>query len=425
VSGVIEQGRHLLAVGRTGDAVRLLEAERQQGGGPHLFNLFGYALYQDNRMPEAVAVLNDAITRFPFSAALQEAAARMRWMNGDSEHYADDFLAAVAARPRDVALRFKCADTLRLAGNAPKAEQILREGLDLNPVDVGLGGALGVLLDEMGRLDEAVVINRNAVLNFPDDPSLRLGYAHTLQRLGRAEEARAEIVIVRRAHPQMQLAITQEATALKQLGDPKYGWLCNYERHVQVYDIEAPEGFASVAEFNATLGAYLRGLIGKSEHPLGQSLLGGSQTPSNLVFRDDPLLRTYFAALSAPIQTYIDALGDDREHPLEMRKAKRHALSGCWSVMLRPGGYHVNHTHPNGWISSSYYVSVPASVNESSQEGWIKFGEPRWPIPGVGVERVVQPKEGRVVLFPSYMWHGTIPFSSGERLTAPFDVVPA
>ena len=40
------------------------------------------------------------------------------------------------------------------------------------------------------------------------------------------------------------------------------------------------------------------------------------------------------------------------------------------------------------------------------------------------IERVIQPKEGRLVLFPSYMWHGTIPFSSGERLTAPFDVVP-
>ena len=57
--------------------------------------------------------------------------------------------------------------------------------------------------------------------------------------------------------------------------------------------------------------------------------------------------------------------------------------------------------------------------------GWIKFGEPRWPVPHCTVEKVVQPKEGLLVLFPSYMWHGTIPFSQGDRLTAPFDVVPA
>ena len=85
----------------------------------------------------------------------------------------------------------------------------------------------------------------------------------------------------------------------------------------------------------------------------------------------------------------------------------------------------MNHLHPEGWISSAYYVSLPAAAKSGeTQEGWIKFGEPRWPLPHCGVEKIIQPKEGRLVLFPSYMWHGTIPFSEGERMTAPFDVVP-
>jgi len=29
------------------------------------------------------------------------------------------------------------------------------------------------------------------------------------------------------------------------------------------------------------------------------------------------------------------------------------------------------------------------------------------------------------VLFPSYFWHGTVPFHAGARLTAAFDVIPA
>lgn len=414
----------LLAIGRTGEAVRLLEEALRQGGGPQLYNLLGYALYQDARIAEAERVLSDAIQRFQFSAVLQEATARMRWMNGDKEHFADDFVATVAARPRDLELRFKCADVLRLGGKPGKAEQLLREGLELNRADSALGVALGALLDEVGRVDEAVVMNRNALLNFPDDPTLRLGYAHTLMRLGRSEEAMTEIAIVRQRFPDMQLAITYEAMALKLLGDPKYAWLCDYQRHIQIYDIETPPGFSSVTEFNSELASRLRSLMEKSEHPLGQSVFGGAQTPNNLIFRDDPLLRTYFEALLAPIEAYVAAMGDDRDHPLEKRKTKKFALSGCWAVALRAGGYHVNHTHPGGWISSSYYVSLPASVNENSQEGWIKFGEPRWPVAGMGVERVVQPKEGRLVLFPAYFWHGTIPFSSGERLTAPFDVVP-
>ena len=124
----MERCRHLLAIGRTGEAVRLLEEECVRGGGLHLYNLLGYALYQDNRIAEAERVLRDALMRFPYSALLQEAAANMRWLNGDKEHFADDLLAVVAARPREVELRFKCADVLRLAGRLQKAEEILREG---------------------------------------------------------------------------------------------------------------------------------------------------------------------------------------------------------------------------------------------------------------------------------------------------------
>ena len=36
--------------------------------------------------------------------------------------------------------------------------------------------------------------------------------------------------------------------------------------------------------------------------------------------------------------------------------------------------------------------------------------------------RTVEPEPGRLVLFPSYMWHGTRPFAEGERMTVAFDV---
>jgi hypothetical protein len=116
----------------------------------------------------------------------------------------------------------------------------------------------------------------------------------------------------------------------------------------------------------------------------------------------------------------------DPGHPWSGRKSGGFRLSGAWSVKLKAGGYHINHLHPAGWISSAYYVALPPVVADGEgQQGWIKFGEPRWPAPACTVEKVVQPKVGRLVLFPSYMWHGTIPFSAGERLSAPFDVVPA
>jgi hypothetical protein len=41
------------------------------------------------------------------------------------------------------------------------------------------------------------------------------------------------------------------------------------------------------------------------------------------------------------------------------------------------------------------------------------------------VRRAVQPKIGRLVLFPSYFWHGTVAFRAPQsRTTIAFDAVP-
>jgi hypothetical protein len=86
------------------------------------------------------------------------------------------------------------------------------------------------------------------------------------------------------------------------------------------------------------------------------------------------------------------------------------------------------HVHPLGWLSSAYYVQVPPEITGSDVHGGgIKFGEPDIRIGTHGAaRRLIQPAVGRLVLFPSYMWHGTIPFTAGiTRMTVAFDVVPA
>ena len=422
---LVEQARDLLAAGRSGEAVELMEKAAARSGAPSLHTMFGYALYHDGRIADARRVLSAAVKRFPFDAGLQEANARMLWMDGAGEHFADAFLAAVAARPGDLALRLKCADLLRLADNHAAAEQLLRDGVARDPRDPTLAATLGILLDESGRLDEALSINSAVAQAFPQADVLQLNLAHTLLRLGRGREALEILAPIRATMPDLQQAITYEGMALKQLGEPRHDWLCNYKDHVQAFDLDAPPGFADIGAFNAALAASLREKLDAGDHPLDQSLRWGAQTSYNLKFSDDPVIRAYFTALEAPVTAYINSLGSDWAHPLISRKTGQFTFSGGWSVLLRPGGFHVNHTHPEGWISSSYYVSLPKSMGGASgQEGWIKFGEARWPVPGCGIERVVEPREGRLVLFPSFMWHGTIPFSSGERMTAPFDVVP-
>ena len=85
------------------------------------------------------------------------------------------------------------------------------------------------------------------------------------------------------------------------------------------------------------------------------------------------------------------------------------------------------HTHPMGWISSALYVTVPEESQRGvAPAGYLQFGKPP-PELALALEPYgsIEPKPGRLVLFPSTMWHGTAPFTNGERMTIAFDVVPA
>ena len=104
------------------------------------------------------------------------------------------------------------------------------------------------------------------------------------------------------------------------------------------------------------------------------------------------------------------------EDPLRRRNTCDYRIQGAWSVRLRPGGFHRDHFHPEGWLSSAFYVETPdAALDSPDKQGWIRFGKPPFlTSPPMEPARFVRPKPGRLVLFPSYMWHGTVPFTTDE-----------
>ncbi|GAA0324163.1 putative 2OG-Fe(II) oxygenase [Sphingomonas oligophenolica] len=211
------------------------------------------------------------------------------------------------------------------------------------------------------------------------------------------------------------------AMAWRLAGDARSGWLEADSRLVATIDLG---GLPSLDR----LAALLRSLhIAKGEY-LDQSVRGGTQTDGPLFSRIDPLIRSARTEVVTAIGRYIADLPDnDASHPLlRHRRDRRIRFAGSWSVRLRDGGYHANHVHPQGWISSALYVALPArQPGESPEAGWLALGEPQAAL-GVDLRptHLIEPREGRLVLFPSWMWHGTRPFANGERLTIAFDVAP-
>lgn len=211
------------------------------------------------------------------------------------------------------------------------------------------------------------------------------------------------------------------AAAWRLTGDARWEWLeGDLDRLVSVIDL------ADEIEDLQALERVLRRLhAGKGEF-LDQSVRGGSQTDGPLFTNIDPSIRALRSVIVSAVREHVQNLpAPDPDHPLlAPARDQRARFSGSWSVFLRGGGYHANHVHPQGWLSSALYIRLPErGLNEPRNAGWLTLGEPQAEL---GLDllpyREVEPRPGRLVLFPSYMWHGTRPFCDGERITVAFDV---
>ena len=98
-----------------------------------------------------------------------------------------------------------------------------------------------------------------------------------------------------------------------------------------------------------------------------------------------------------------------------------------WGTVLYAGGGQAPHQHPLGWLSGVYYASLPGAGDASDHIGELEFGRPpeRIVIGGEPEVRVITPRPGRLVIFPSWFYHCTRPFAApGTRVSIAFDVIP-
>jgi len=385
----------------------------------------GRTLAQLGRLEEAERAYAEAVAFEPRNAMAHSSLANLRYMRGDPA-FARDIAATSREHPDDLALHRAYGDILQRAGDLARAEAQLRDMLRHFGAVPEVRSALASVLHDTGRLKEAETEALEAAIARPHSPGVIGNLIAIELARGDPETALKFIRAQRQRQPLEQRWIAYAAIAARMLQDPLYHKLYDYGRFVRVYELSPPPGWNSMAELNAALVAALKLRHRFAGHPLDQSLRNGSQSARSLLTESDAAIKALVTAFHEPIEDYRAALGTAVDHPLSARNRGEISLQGCWSVELRRDGFHVNHIHPEGWLSSAYYVSVPPEVEDAhARSGWIKFGEPRMPVPGIKAEHFVQPKAGRLVLFPSYMWHGTNTIRGEEpRLSVAFDAAP-
>jgi tetratricopeptide (TPR) repeat protein len=394
---------------------------------PEALHALGNALGYINREEEALNAYRRAIEAAPGFVNAHLDYNALAWAMGRSDLHLQSF-AWARSRTGDNPELLLAESEQRLRLDDPAAAgELLCRARKLAPERADIQNALGRTMTAQGDFAQAIALFETAAAAEPRNTAHYREMAIALLHDGKAAQA---LPVLERAHavaPADQFILGLMTLAWRETGDARHAAMTDMDTYVRVYDLPPPPGFGDAAAFNRELAQELCRLHTHKTAPHDQTLRGGTQTMGHLFARSSRNIAALRERIDEAIADYIARMPDDLAHPLFGRKREAFSYFGSWSCRLRSSGFHTNHVHPQGWISSAYYVALPDEVADASaRQGWIKFGESNLDL-GVHDRALgaVQPAVGRLVLFPSYFWHGTVPFQSDQvRLTVAFDVVP-
>jgi tetratricopeptide (TPR) repeat protein len=371
------------------------------------------ALNAEGQHDEAQALLQAVLGAHPDWIEGHKTLATIRATGGSGEPFDASFVAAAKARPDDLPLHMAWFHALAGARDWHGA----RVALEKTAARFGL--TRGVRLGKAFLASESDEASRDpaifAGLDDVNDPGLDLARIRFWLRTG-APATAAAIAESRIGGPLAHMFWPYLSLAWRLTDDTFAATLDEERALISTIDLNISDNHL------AHLETTLRQLFVLTSPYHEQSVRGGVQTNRHLFFNPDPVIQHIRAHFMDAVRHYIDILpAPTTKRPLlGLPRAAPFVFDGSWSVLLRGQGFHAPHTHVKGCISSAFYVTVPPAIGT---QGWLAFGSPP---PELGLDlaplHCIEPKPGRLVLFPSTHWHDTLPFENGERLTIAFDV---
>ena len=134
-------------------------------------------------------------------------------------------------------------------------------------------------------------------------------------------------------------------------------------------------------------------------------------------------IRLHKEATFAGLVRYVDAIAEEMSRELGYHRSYRLRIGTMWSIINPPGGLNRAHIHPNCIWSGVYFVQAP------KDSGRIEFIDPRTQnlmsrpkyIPDAKRPRIswrkvqYKPVAGKMLVFPSWLYHSVLPNRSKAK----------
>ena len=158
--------------------------------------------------------------------------------------------------------------------------------------------------------------------------------------------------------------------------------------------------------------------------PKRNSTKNGFQTVDNLFKDNSEILSNLKKIINKEIMIFYEKFRSNEN--ILFKEWPEQLTINAWFVRLIKGGHQNAHIHPDGWVSGVIYLKT--ILNPINNEGALQLSLHGYDykIKNKNYPKVLhQPNLGDIVLFPSSLFHETIPVTQdAERCVIAFDMIP-
>ncbi len=342
----------------------------------------------------------------------------------DSDAF-DCYVAALAIDPRNQDILGRLSSIAQSTGRYEDFVATLTGLCDAIPDYAEAFYLRGLSLNILRRLDEAADSLRKAISLAPGFTLGHANLASVLMDSGKPAEALAACNDCLLLDPAETFALATKSIVLAEQGNHEaLRPLIDFETLLDTRMLEPPPGYDSISSFNVALRDAVLAHPTLRLDPNHRSCHFADQTDDLFLDDKEPFV-AFEAMIRSAMQDYRRKLSRNAAHPFLANPLPKTALVS-WATVMRSQGHQSAHIHPTSWLSGVYYVSVPDLVHrgDNAHKGWIEFGRPpeHYPITVEPDVTFLEPVEGKLILFPSYLYHRTVPYEDDAmRISIAFD----
>lgn len=378
----------------------------------------GTVLQKQGRLDEAAASYAQGLRIQPQDARGHFNLGTVLRDKGELQAAVDSYERAISLFPNYTDAYNNLGETWRDQGEMTKAVQYYQQALQRNAHHAGANYNMGEFLYLAKRFEEAIPYFEASQL---DDWQARVLYClYRAEKFAEFKQLR-ERIMQQGPHTAPFVATLSTHYSLNH-GEPDPYQFCP-DGLAFVYHRSLPELAPGSPLLTALLSTIAKAEIAERKQA---RLTNGKQSAGNLFKRPEAAFRALGDLVKREFSAYQQHFAQSN-CTLISHFPSTLEFTSSWYVNMHKGGHLEAHIHEIGWLSGAVYLAMPDTADP--KEGAFEYGTHGDQYPQLHHEfptRFIKPAIGDIVLFPSSLFHRTIPFQAdAQRICVAFDLKPA